>query len=67
MWIMIGEKKREMRSPLPPGYIQNTHDRAQGGPAATARATYSHQQQLNQQQQQYYNEINPYNNRRAGM
>lgn len=50
--MLPGEKRRELRSPLPPGYIQNTYDRAMGsaygaagsggttGAAATARATY---------------------------
>eukprot|EP01039_Chlorochromonas_danica_P004616 gene4616-5059_t len=40
---ILGEKRRELRSPLPPGYIQNTFDRAHGttGAAATARATYA--------------------------
>ncbi|RYH23426.1 hypothetical protein EON65_17855 [archaeon] len=39
--MVSGEKRRELRSPLPPGYIQSTFERAHGGAAATARATYS--------------------------
>ena len=38
-----GEKRKEMRSPLPHNYIQNMLDKMSQGAAATAKATYSQQ------------------------